>query len=45
MGFETGVDGVVGIDDGVVDILQDVGYLRRLDLFEGDIVGILRDVC
>ena len=37
-------DGVVGIDDGVVHILQNVGDLGGLDLLEVDAVGVFLDV-
>ena len=38
---QAGVDRKVGIDDGVVHILQDVGDLCSLNLLEGDVVRIL----
>ena len=44
-GVQTRVNGIVGIDDSVIYVLQHVRYLRRLYLFEGDIIGILRDIC
>ena len=37
-------DGVVGVDDGVVLVLQDVGHLSSLDLIDGNIQGVLLDV-
>ena len=42
--IQTGVDGVVGVDDGVVHILEDVGDLRGFGLNDLDVVGILGDV-
>ena len=41
---QTGGDRVVGVDDGVVDVLQNVRDLRGLDLVEGDILRVLGDV-
>ena len=43
-GAEAGVQGVVVIDDGVVDVHQDVGHVGRLDFVELDVQGILGDV-
>ena len=43
-GVQTSGDGVVGVDDSVVLILQDVGDLSSLDLIDGDVQGILLDV-
>ena len=42
--IQTGVDGVVGVDDGVVHILEDVGDLRGFGLNDLNVVGILGDV-
>ena len=42
--IQTGVDGVVGVDDGVVHILENVGDLRGFGLNDLDVVGILGDV-
>ena len=42
--IQTSVDGVVGVDDGVVHILEDVGDLRSFGLNDLDVVGILGDV-
>ena len=44
MGSRPAGDGVVGVDDGVVLILQDVGHLSSLDLIDGNIQGVLLDV-
>ena len=41
-GVQTGRDGVVGVDDGVVLILQDVGHLRSLDLVDADVERVLQ---
>ena len=41
---QTGGDRVVGVDDGVVDVLQNVRDLRGLDLVEGDVLRVLGDV-
>ena len=43
-GVQTSGDGVVGVDDSVVLILQDVGDLSSLDLIDGDVQGVLLDV-
>ena len=43
-GVQTGRDGVVGVDDGVVLVLQDVGHLSGLHLVHGDVQGVLLDV-
>ena len=43
-GVQTGGDGVVGVDDSVVLVLQDVGDLSSLDLIDGDVQGVLLDV-
>lgn len=41
---QTGGDRVVGVDDGVVDVLQNVRNLCGLDLVEGDVLRVLGDV-
>ena len=41
---QTSGDGVVGVDDGVVLVLQDVGHLSSLDLIDGNIQRVLLDV-
>ena len=41
-GVQTSGDGVVGVDDRVVFILQDVGDLSGLDLIDGDVQGLVR---
>lgn len=41
---QTGGDRVVGVDDGVVDVLQNVRNLCGLDLVEGDVLLVLGDV-
>ena len=38
-GVQTSGDGVVGVDDCVVLVLQDVGHLSSLDLIDGDVQG------
>ena len=43
-GVQTSGDGVVGVDDSVVLVLQDVGDLSSLDLIDGDVQGVLLDV-
>ena len=43
-GVEARVDGIVGVDDGVVNVLQDVGDLRSLGLNDLNVVRILNDV-
>ena len=43
-GVQTGRDGVVGVDDGVVLVLQDVGHLSGLHLVHGDVQGVLLNV-
>ena len=43
-GVQTGVDGVVAVDDGVVHILQLVGQLSGLGLDDLNVVGIFLDV-
>src|SRR5699024_983099 len=43
-GVQPGGDGVVGVDDGVVLVLQDVGHLGSLHLVDGDVEGVVRDV-
>ena len=43
-GVQTGGDGVVGVDDSVVLILQDVGHLSSLDLVHIDVQGVLLDI-
>ena len=43
-GIEAGVDGVVGVDDGVVHILPHIGQLCGLSLYDLHIVGIFHDV-
>ena len=43
-GVQPGGDGVVGVDDGVVLVLQDVGHLGGLHLVDGDVEGVVRDV-
>ena len=43
-GVQTGRDGVVGVDDGVVLVLQDVGHLSSLHLVHSNVQGILLNV-
>ena len=43
-GVQTGRDGVVGVDDGVVFILQNAGHLCSLDLVDVDVERVLLDV-
>ena len=43
-GVQTSGDGVVGVDDRVILVLQDVGHLSSLDLIDGDVQGVLLDV-
>ena len=43
-GVQTSRNCVVGVDNGVVLILQDVGHLSGLHLINGDIQGVLLDV-
>ena len=43
-GVKTRGDSVVRVDNGVVNILENVGKLSGLNLFEGDVLRILFDV-
>ena len=43
-GVQARVDGVVGVDDGVVNVLQDVGDLRGLGLHDLDVVRVFDNV-
>ena len=43
-GIQTSGDRIVGVNDSVVLILQDVGHLSSLDLIDGDVQGVLLDV-
>ena len=43
-GVQARVDGVVGVDDGVVNVLQDVGDLRSLGLDDLDVVRVFDNV-
>ena len=43
-GVQTGGDGKVGVDDGVVHILQDVGQLGSFYLAEFDLMGIFNNI-
>ena len=43
-GAEFGFERVVGVDDRVIHIGQDVGHLRRFYLFELDVLGILGNI-
>ena len=38
------IDGVVGVDDGKVNIFQYVGQLSSFNLFKGDVLGIFSNV-
>ena len=43
-GIQAGVDGVVGVDDGIVGVLQHIGQTGGLGLYDLHAVGILHDV-
>ena len=43
-GIETGVNGEVGVDDGIVHILKNVGELSRFNFFEFEVVGVVGNI-
>ena len=43
-GVYVGCDGVVGVDDGVIDVLKNIGKLRGFNFAELDVVGVVGDV-
>ena len=43
-GVQTCFNGVVGVDDRIVNVLKDVGNLCSFDFLEGDVLGVFSDV-
>ena len=44
-GIDARFDSVIRVDDCVINVLQNVRHLSRLDLLERDVLGIIGDVC